>query len=167
MGGEDPKSHYWNHHQLLDQIRLILQKGVSMEWTLSSSPRTPPETIRQLDRLASAVGYSNFYCSENTPPGWIEEQYSLNRQVWVSADSISMVYEAITAGCCVGILPVRWKRKTGKIKRSIDYLLTHGWATSFEQWKSGQALKVPHHRLDEAGRCAQEILRRWWPNRLG
>lgn len=167
VGGVDPKSHYWSHHQLLDQIRFILHKGSTMEWTVSSSPRTPSETIQHLDRLVSQEQNSSFYRSEATPSGWIEEQYDLNHQIWVSADSISMVYEAITAGCCVGILPVKWKRKTGKIKRSIDYLLTNGWAISFEQWKTGVEMKVPDNRLDEADRCAQEILKRWWPSRLG
>ena len=166
VGGVDHKSHYWNPEELLDRIQLILKKEPAMEWTVSSSPRTPPDTVQQLDRLVSPERNASFYLSEATPAGWIEEQYALNHRVWVSADSVSMAYEAVTAGCSVGILPVDWKQKTGKIKRSIDYLLANGWAVSFEHWRSGMDMKIPDTRLDEAGRCAQEILKRWWPSRL-
>jgi len=166
VGGVDRKSHYWNPDELLDRIRLILKKEPAMEWTVSSSPRTPPETAQQLDRLVSQERNASFYPSEATPAGWIEEQYAINQRVWVSADSVSMVYEAVSAGCSVGILPVDWKRKTGKIRKGIDYLLANGWAVSFEHWRSGIDMKVPDTRVDEAGRCAQEILKRWWPGRL-
>jgi mitochondrial fission protein ELM1 len=166
VGGVDHKSHYWKQDELLDRIRLILKKESAIEWTISSSPRTPPDTVQQLDRLVSQERNASFYPSKATPAGWIEEQYALNHRVWVSADSVSMAYEAVTAGCCVGILPVDWKQKTGKIKRSIDYLLVNGWAESFEQWRSGMDMKMPDTRLDEAGRCAREILKRWWPSRL-
>ena len=166
VGGVDHKSHYWNQDELLDRIRSILKKEPAIEWTVSSSPRTPPDTVQQLDLLVSQERNASFYPSEATPAGWIEEQYALNHRVWVSADSVSMVYEAVTAGCCVGILPVDWKQKNGKIKKSIDYLLANGWAVSFKHWRSGTDMKIPDTRLDEAGRCAREILKRWWPSRL-
>jgi mitochondrial fission protein ELM1 len=166
VGGVDPKSHYWRADELLDRIRLILEKEPAIEWTISSSPRTPPDTVQQLEHLVLKAPHAMFYPSETTPAGWIEEQYALNYRVWVSADSVSMVYEAVTAGCCVGILPVAWKRKKSKIKRSIDCLLDNNWAFSFESWKSGLDMNIPDLRLDEACRCAREILRRWWPGRL-
>ncbi len=53
----------------------------------------------------------------------MEEQYDKNKVVWVTADSISMIYEALTAGCRVGIFPMQWRKEKGKFKRNEDLLL--------------------------------------------
>ncbi len=166
VGGIDPKSHRWSTSLVRSQIRTILEKSSGTSWTLSSSPRTPEATCTVLERLVEAESNVRFFRSDGTPPGWIETQYDDNHTVWVTADSISMVFEALTAGCRVGILPVEWKRGRNKIKRSIDYLIDHEWVTPFERWTSCGQMASPGTRLDEATRCAKEILNRWWPVRL-
>lgn len=100
---------------------------------------------------------------EETPPGWVEEHYASSRVVWVTADSISMVYEALSAGCCVGILPVEWKKEKNKFKTSGDYLLENGLAVPFASWKQGKAkFTSKSDPLNEAKRCAEEIVNRWY-----
>jgi uncharacterized protein len=75
---------------------------------------------------------------------------------------MSMVYEALSAGCHVGILPVVWKRKNNKFSRSEMYLLEHGLVVSFQDWREGTAQWKLHEPLNEAGRCAEEIMRKWF-----
>lgn len=166
VGGLDPKSHKWNSDIVATQLETLIERESDCTWTISSSPRTPQETIRKIDTLASQHAGVEFFNSAQTPPGWIEQQYQRNNTVWVTADSISMVYEALTAGCRVGVLPVHWKRKNNKFQHSVDYLAAHNHVTLYQRWLSGGYSSGRGTRFDEASRCAEEILRRWWPERL-
>jgi len=166
VGGLDPKSHSWDSAALMGQVKTLVKRGPDLCWTISSSPRTPPETLDKLEDLAARMGAVEFYSSHNTPAGWIEQQYLQNLTVWVTADSVSMVYEALTAGCRVGILPVCWRRKNNKFQQSLDFLTANNYVTPYDVWLTTGRLTAAGLRLDEASRCAQELLRRWWPNRL-
>lgn len=166
VGGLDKKSHEWRSEAIIANIRAIIEKGRSIKWTITSSPRTPEETIVLLQNLASQNANVDFFGSADTPDGWIEKEYAKNFIVWVTADSISMIYEALTAGCSVGILPVDWKKKNSKFQRSEDYLLENKLISSYEMWLAGKNENIKVEPLDEASRCAREILRRWWPDRL-
>lgn len=166
VGGLDPKSHHWQSETVLEQVENILANDQTMTWTISSSPRTPRETIFQLERLAAENSKVFFYKSEDTPAGWIEAQYAQNDIVWVTADSMSMIFEALTAGCRVGILPVKWKHRNNKFQKSLAHLLENNTVTAYSSWLAGEGLSAKAARLDEASRCAREILRRWWPERL-
>lgn len=166
VGGVDEKSHIWDTSATLKQIKSILDRHRDWHWTLASSPRTPEETVTQLDALVKADPMASFFSYKSTPPGWIEGQYNEHHIAWVTGDSISMVYEALSAGCRVGILPIRWKKKSNKFQSSIDDLVLEKWATTYERWVAGEKIPTPAAPLNEAARCANEILRRWWPERL-
>jgi uncharacterized protein len=161
LGGVDTKSHNWSSEDIGSYVRDLVSKGHEKEWTISSSPRTPEETVSLVERISEQFDNITFFRYENTPTGWVEKQYCLNGRVWVTADSMSMVYEALSAGCHVGIIPVIWKNQQNKFKRSETYLLEQGLVVSFSDWQAGIArwrLRAP---LNEAGRCAEEIMRRW------
>jgi mitochondrial fission protein ELM1 len=167
VGGLDKKSHKWNSLKLVEQIQAIINKHSSMQWTVSSSPRTPEETCNKLREMAAVKQQVSFFRSKDTPGGWVEEQYAVSGTVWVTADSMSMVYEALTAGCSVGILPVEWLQQNNKFQKSLNILNERNMIVGFKQWKSDAIMPDPPLQpLNEAARCAQEILRRWWPERL-
>jgi mitochondrial fission protein ELM1 len=167
VGGLDKKSHKWNSRALAEQIQTIMHKHPTMQWTVSSSPRTPEETCRKLEDMAASMRQLTFYRSKETPAGWVEEQYGLNGTVWVTADSVSMVYEALSAGCSVGILPVEWLQKDNKFQKSLTILHGKKMIVDFYAWQTGAKMPVPPAEpFNEAVRCAREILRRWWPERL-
>ena len=166
IGGVDKRSHRWRSGVLLEQIQSILGKEAKVTWTASSSPRTPKETIEELEKLMTVSENFNFHRSQDTPAGWVERQYGVNDFVWVTADSISMIFESLSAGCRVGVLPVDWKHAQSKFKKCIDYLIENQWVTSYENWHAGTAPTIKNMKLDEATRCAEEILKRWWPDRF-
>jgi uncharacterized protein len=166
VGGIDPKSHVWETESLVTQIARLVERHPDRQWTLSSSPRTPQETEDRLEGMAAGRNRIDFFRARDTPPGWIETAYGDNAVVWVTADSISMVYEALTAGCRVGLLPVAWKRRHGKFQRSEHYLLENRLVTSYEAWFENGCMGDRPPRFHEAGRCAREMLERWWPDRL-
>lgn len=166
LGGVDDKSHHWPSRQMVAMIEKIVSIDRDTSWTIASSPRTPPDTVALIPELLPRYDNIAFFDYKDTPPGWIEEQYDRSSVVWVSADSISMVYEALSAGCRVGILPVQWRRKNGKFSRNQQILLDKELVTPFDAWQQGEiALREPKE-LNEAQRCAEEIVQRWWPENL-
>lgn len=167
VGGIDKKSHKWNSRAVAEQIQTIITENTSMLWTVSSSPRTPEDTCREMETMAASMQQFSFYRSKDTPAGWVEEQYAINEIVWVTADSISMVYEALTAGCSVGILPVEWLQKDNKFEKSLSILREMKMIVAYYDWQSGAKLPAPPEEpFNEAERCAREILKRWWPDHL-
>jgi hypothetical protein len=78
-----------------------------------------------------------------------------------------MVYEALNGGCSVGILPVEWLKSNNKFERSLDMLRQKKMIVEYSDWQNGAGLpEPPAEPFNEACRCAREILRRWWPDRL-
>ena len=166
VGGADERSHHWDSKKIFGSIVELLRFSKDQQWTISTSPRTPGDIDELLALLADEYTNVWYIPYRETRPGWIENQYDLHRNVWVTGDSISMVYEALSAGCRVGIVPVQWKRDTNKFLYSTDYLIENKRVITLNQYLQG----MPYHHLsqplNEADRCAKEILRRWWPENL-
>jgi len=158
LGGVDVKSHHWESRQIVEMVERICRKETQKTWTVSSSPRTPQDTVDMVKALTAKYEHIHFFDYKNTPPGWIEEQYDKNKVVWITADSISMVYEALTAGCCVGIFPMRWARVDSKFERNEDLLLQRKLVTPFSSWAQGKTLIADNRILNEADRCADRIV---------
>ena len=165
IGGKDDKSHRWEDKAILDAVDFLVRER-AVRWTISSSPRTPDETNSSLAKLVEKFDNAYFIKFADTGTGWIEEQYDKNKTVWVTADSISMLFEARSAGCRVGVIPVQWNRQNNKFQRCIDGLSERGQIVPFAAWRAGKANWNDAEPLNEALRCAREILKRWWPNRL-
>ncbi len=163
LGGVDLKSHFWESAKIASMVRQIVQGESMQQWTISSSPRTPLETVDLMRKLAADFANVTFFDYKDTQPGWIERQYDNNRLVWVTADSISMMYEALTAGCQVGIIPLQWRRESSKFKKNEDLLQKKDLVIAFSSWKQGNAAWRKQIELNEAARCAERILQRWWP----
>ena len=163
LGGVDSKSHRWNSSQVVAMVEKIVKSDERKIWTVSSSPRTPPDTVAMIRQLAIDYPRLHFFDYTDTPPGWIEQQYDRNSMVWVTADSISMIYEALTAGCRVGIFPMQWLGKNSKFQRNENILVDKRLVTPFSSWEQGKMTPVESIELNEARRCAERILQKWWP----
>lgn len=166
IGGIDVKSHHWQTPVVVKQVEEVIKRDPEIYWTISSSPRTPADTVILLEKICRDCDNTAFFRAENTAMGWIEEQYDRNKTVWVTADSVSMLYEALSAGCQVGVLPVKWKKKNNKFQRSLASLIEKNLIILFDEWQTGKVFGQQTVSLDEATRCAREILGRWWPEKL-
>lgn len=146
----------WDEAQILAQVGQITAHR-DLQWNLTTSRRTPGSTLEKLKTLS---GFTLFPASE-TGRDWLPAQLAEAVEVWVSGDSVSMIFESLTAGCAVGLLEVPWNNE-GRLKKGVDHLLSDGLVTPFSAWKGGP---LPQHDagLDEAGRCAAIIRERgWW-----
>jgi len=166
LGGIDLKSHKWESDEIVRKVKIITEKEPQRLWTISSSPRTPEETVSKIKELSDQFDNITFFDYRDTGSGWVEEQYNKNFVVWVTSDSISMVYEALTAGCKVGIIPMRWLRKDSKFKKNEDILLEKKLVITFSSWEQGNFTWGKSAELNEAQRCAEHIILRWWPKNL-
>jgi len=162
LGGIDQRSHRWNSLKIAEKIDKIIERECETEWMISSSPRTPEDMILRLEKMSSHNPRVSFYNYKNTPHGWLEEQYDKSAVVWVTADSVSMVYEALTAGCKVGVIPVDWNKKVNKFKKSVAFLADNGFILSYDTWVEQKGDWSEHEILNEAQRCADIIMRRLW-----
>ena len=166
IGGENRLTGEWNSREIVSRIKTLVEKEPGTEWTISTSPRTPcfiEKDIGILSRKYNNIDYMPF---EKTIPGWVDRQYDRNLMVWVTADSMSMIYEALSAGCRVGVLPVTWRKPENKFSYSIEYLESKNMVVSFDRYTADSFKWDGNGVLKEADRCAREILKRWWPKNL-
>ena len=160
IGGVDPKSHHWESERIIADVEKLLSHEPHSQVTVSSSPRTPQETILGLAQLAEREEQMSFFDYRDTPSGWVEQQYRESKKVWVTGDSISMVYEALSSGCLVGIIPVKWRRQNSKFRISEKYLIKNEMVIELGSYLEGKSRWDRKVYLDEASRCADEIMRR-------
>jgi mitochondrial fission protein ELM1 len=154
LGG--PSRHYtWDTQAILEQVRQIVAAQPDIHFRIGDSPRTPAETREAMGHI-DGIGLIPW---EQTQPGDIQQAMAEAGQVWVSEDSVSMLYEAVSSGAPTGLLAVPRRRNT-RISRGVDRLTAAKVVTAFDQWNAHRHLQ-PAAGLDEAARCASEILRRW------
>lgn len=161
IGGTDSKSHVWNSQKLMADVRNLVDHDLTKLYTISSSPRTPEETTAQLSAFADEKNNVEFFDFNDTPNGWVEKEYNRNKYVWVTGDSISMVYEALSSGCQVGIIPVKWNKADSKFSLSENYLTSEGHVVLLKTYLKKTSYQKHSAIFDEAQRCAEEIVRRW------
>ena len=155
IGG--PSRHYgWDNHEIISQIEMVAQKTPDVFWHITDSPRTPDITRDALNKLnMENITFQSFKHSHGD---WLAHQLQKCGYAWVTTDSISMTYESLTAGCATGIFQVPEKRKN-KISRSIEMLKKDKFITLYTDWLYGKPLLAPAVALNEANRCANELLR--------
>jgi len=159
IGGLNPWLE-WDEAQLLSQLEEVLKGGG--HWVVTNSPRTPKSTSEAVACLCGEYGVQFFHWKE-TAKGWIEMQYDLASEVWLTSDSISMLYEALSSGCRVNIFPIRWKDLQGKHAYNERMLEERGYVRPFADWCKGEPHGAVSAVLNEAQRCADIILEKWWP----
>jgi mitochondrial fission protein ELM1 len=90
----------------------------------------------------------------------VAAQLARSHSAWVTEDSVSMVYEALTAGVATGLLEVP-ARGRDRVAAGIRRLAATGQVTPFGDWAAGRFLQPPAEVFDEANRCAEWIGAHW------
>lgn len=158
VGG--PSGHFgWDSRQVIGNIAEIVRKMPNIRWRLTTSRRTPTGFLDGLKQADSPN--LEILPFDATPPGWLETELARAGQAWVTEDSVSMVYEALTAGCAVGLLRLP-RRGDSRVACGVDQLIRDNWVTPFEAWRPEQPLLAAPEGFDEAERCAGRILEKWF-----
>ncbi|MBW8328798.1 MAG: mitochondrial fission ELM1 family protein [Thiobacillus sp.] len=152
-------SHFeWDSDAIQVQIKSVLARTPDTHWTLTTSRRTPAEFLAQLPPCPNL----HVVPHTATSPDWLPERLAQSGTVWVTPDSASMVFEALTAGADVGVfdLPVNPRSRVGQ---AIAHLADAQHITRFVNWCAHGTLHPNLHPLAEADRCAIWILE-WLKN---
>lgn len=123
LGGSS-KRHQWNEDKVFASIEHIVKQHSENEIIITTSRRTPEQFVERLNTYPF-LPHVHFFPVEQTPQGWIFEEMQQAEAVWVTEDSVSMIYEALTAGCRVGVIAMD-RTKQDRITTSVDGLLGKG-----------------------------------------
>lgn len=152
IGGESP--HFqWDGDAIQVQIKSVLARTPEVQWSLTTSRRTPAEFLADLPAAQNLTVVPH----TATGPDWLPQQLAGCGTAWVTPDSASMVTEALTAGAAVGVfdLPVNPRSRVG---RAIAELADAARVTRFVSWCAHGTLHPNTQPLAEADRCAAWIL---------
>lgn len=169
--GGPSRRYLWDGPATLDRLqRLVADSPSVTHWAATSSRRTPAMAEAALADLHPRV---HFTPAHQTPQGWVASALAGAGTAWVTEDSVSMVFEALTAGCRVGLLPLprvpglgeRWLGwGPGRVAAGVQQLAERGLVTRFEDWAKGAPLPAPNP-LAEAQRVAVVLWERWGAHR--
>nr|WP_232348913.1 mitochondrial fission ELM1 family protein [Neptunomonas qingdaonensis] len=155
IGG--PSKHFvWDESQVLNQLKQIVEHEADTDWILTTSRRTPESFLISLS--AAKLKINIIPCAQ-TGKDWLPEQLAIAETCWVTEDSVSMVYEALTAGCRVGLIELKSKTDS-RIARGLARLRASGRVRSLKQ--SGNPSEKVLPALAEARRCADLIIKKGW-----
>jgi uncharacterized protein len=160
IGG--PSKHYrWDHRQVAEQIARVIRYSPVRDWILTTSRRTPPgfaEHIRQM--IFNRNLKLTILSCRDTNDQWLSLQLSRSCCTWVTEDSVSMIYEALTAGIPVGLLSVT-PRRQNRIVTGVQALVASRNVMRFSDWSAGRPLPRSRRVFDEANRIAGIICGQW------
>ncbi|MDH4134827.1 MAG: mitochondrial fission ELM1 family protein [Gammaproteobacteria bacterium] len=160
--GGPSRHHGWRENELLAQVEAVVKRDNKIQWTLTSSRRTPPSTLARLAGLKAKN--LDVVPVAKTGPEWLPSRLATARQAWVTEDSVSMVYEALTAGCATGILavPARGRsRAQKKLQLGMESLVADKLVTRHADWQAGASLAPANTPFNEAARVAEWIHHKW------
>jgi mitochondrial fission protein ELM1 len=159
LGGPSA-SHGWDAAAVESAVASIIAAAGHRPWRVTDSRRSPEGT---LERITAACPAAAVFPHRETGRDWLPQRLSEAAEVWVTEDSVSMIYEALSSGARVGLLPVPALKKAGRVARGIARLVEEGYVTRYDGGSSAAALSAPPQVLREADRCAAIVVERLFP----
>lgn len=153
--GGPSRTHGWDGEALITQLAKATDRG---GWELTDSRRTPAGFLEEAKAKLPGV---TVFSHEDTAPDWVPQRLENAKEVWVTEDSVSMIYEALTSGARVGLLPMPRLVGHSRVMAGIDGLVADGFLTPFEAWENSHQLAAAPEVLREAERCAEIVLQRF------
>lgn len=148
----------WHDNGVSEQVVAIVRAMPDVSWQVCDSRRTPASTREAL------LGSPNLrYRSwQETPSDFLAKELATASYVWVTADSASMLYEALSAGAQVGIvaLPAKHPKRDNKHLRGIRRLRDEGHVRSTADGFRLDNDNAATPRYAENRRCAKIVIDR-------
>ena len=158
VGG--PSRHVeWHSEAVLDQVREIVRAVPETRWRLVTSRRTPPGFAAAARALFPGSGLEVVE-PHAVDADWLPAALAVAPVAWVTADSVSMLYESLSAGAATGLIEVP-ARGRSRLQQGVAELIREGRVVSFSAWRAGVPLQSGPP-LAEADRVAGIIQARGW-----
>jgi mitochondrial fission protein ELM1 len=160
LGGENDHF-YWSDEEVCASVAAIVAQNPRVHWQISDSPRSSKNLISAVDRALHGTDNAETVHYLDNDPQWLTQTLARAGQVWVSSDSASMLYEALSSAARVGVIELTSKRANNKLAAGIDALRREQRVGTLSAGPlDAQALKV--EPLREQVRCARWILQQWF-----
>ncbi|HEX9585473.1 MAG TPA: mitochondrial fission ELM1 family protein [Gammaproteobacteria bacterium] len=157
LGG--PSRHFvWHDDQLFLQLTAVVDADPDRQWIVATSRRTPASLLLRLKSMHRPG--LEVMPHAKTGRDWLVARLAEAPRIWVSEDSISMIYEALTSGAAVGLIGLE-RGPPDRVSKEIDRLCVQGWVCRMTPGIKPPVPTPPPRILDEATRCAELILQRW------
>lgn len=154
LGG--PSNHHgWDGDSIERCIGSICRADPGIHWQITDSRRTPTGF---LDHLKEQFPTLETHPHQSTQPSWLPRALNESSQTWVSEDSVSMIYEALSSGTRVGLLPMPRSNPDHRVVKGVDQLVENQRVTPFDAWTPGGTLPEPETILREADRVAEILI---------
>jgi mitochondrial fission protein ELM1 len=127
---------------------------------LTTSRRTPADFVHDVSVACPNI---RVIPVEETGPTWVADNLAKSVEVWVTQDSVSMVYEALSSGAPVGIIEMPAKEgphkpDASRIARGLNMLIADGSVCRFTEWAKTNTIPKTGTVMNEASRAATYIL---------
>lgn len=157
--GGPSKSYNWDAELVLNQLTSIARMTTNAI-VLTTSRRTPTDFVAD---VTAACPNIRVVPVDETGPDWVQENLSKAKEVWVTQDSVSMVYESLSSGAPVGIIEMPAKEgphkpDASRIARGLNMLIADGSVCRFTEWAKTNTIPKTGKVMNEAGRAASYIL---------
>lgn len=157
--GGPSKSYNWDAELVLNQLSSIARR-TSTPIVLTTSRRTPADFVHDVSVACPNI---RVIPVEETGPTWVADNLAKSLEVWVTQDSVSMVYEALSSGAPVGIIEMPAKEgphkpDASRIARGLSMLIADGSVCRFTEWAKTNTIPHTGVVMNEAARAATYIL---------
>ena len=151
------KHFHWSNIDVAQQVHKIVSEAPQQQWLVIDSRRTPKALRGHLNLPANA----KYVHWRDTQPSWLTRQLSLSSSTWVTPDSASMVYEALSFAGRVGVIELRPRWRRNKLAHGIRSLHALGYVGLVDKGPLCQQ-NLNKVALAEHKRCAKLIMQRWF-----
>lgn len=159
LGGES-KHYQWDDEKVLLQIQLILKSYPHIDWQVSNSRRTPNHFLEKLKNLQ--LDHLQVFDYRSVESNWLVSRLKIVGQAWVTEDSVSMIYEVLTANTKCGLIQLQKNYET-RISKNVQKLIDNRYVLSMNDFQLGHPLIDPPP-LNEAERVAKYLVEKWINN---
>lgn len=155
VGG--PSRHFiWDEASVLAQVVDVVRQQPEMDFVLTTSRRTPASFVRALRALP--LRQLKIVPIADTDAHWVQRELSRASTAWVTEDSVSMVYEGLTAQVAVGLINLAPQAQS-RVLRGMSKLVDRNIVTRYDPYGLYRQHLHAVIGFNEAHRCAELLLR--------
>ena len=152
-------SHYpWDSQSIIDQITKIIKHDKNASWVLTTSRRTPKDFVQL---LLNCTTHDNMTVVpvEETDHKWMMKQFNRAGHIWVTPDSVSMVYEALSSGATVSVFSMdSFEEKQTRVVKGLKELIDQSYVSTFEKWNVDPSSIGTPKQFNESERVAKIVM---------
>jgi mitochondrial fission protein ELM1 len=160
LGGANSHFH-WHEQEVAESVRQIVQRSPAVQWQISDSPRSSQQQLTMLGTILEGLPNARLHHYADGPADWLTTELASAEQVWVSADSASMLYATLSAGARVGVIELTSKTRSNKLQTGIELLHQQRRVGLLSDGPEA-VLPTQTEPLREHYRCAEWILQHWF-----